>query len=349
MALKTVGSENDKDDGSSMSEEAKLCISLGKLYCSGNLMANSPILVSRWQNHARVPHPTEIVSWVTRQHPCNSRGPMPPLTSGNFRPQMIAYTDASTAAFAPGESFDDVQEMEEALDRMFRESEEDDATALFDEFIKPTFLNHQKLRQTQYMTHQNNSSSFSSNVPSPAPNGQVPSPAPPEIGGVATTKVGAEAGGGTIKITQSQNQPQLNVTSSSSNSVGQQQQQQQQHHPRSSALSTIPEVSSQREGSLNNLNNNIKTSQPPDLIVHSGSNWQEHSFDSSVVTEGHYDASFESEVLPTGPQTTSANVTTGIDPLSQSSKLMVGIGKIDIIHNGKVKTFSFCLWTSLRS
>ena len=41
---------------------------------------------------------------------------------------MIAYTDASTAAFAPGESFDDVQEMEEALDRMFRESElEEDA------------------------------------------------------------------------------------------------------------------------------------------------------------------------------------------------------------------------------
>ena len=68
---------------------------------------------------------------------------MPPLTSGNFRPHMIAYTDASTAAFAPGESFDDVQEMEEALDRMFRESEEDDATALFDEFIKPTFLIHQ--------------------------------------------------------------------------------------------------------------------------------------------------------------------------------------------------------------
>ena len=30
-------------------------------------------------------------------------------------------------------------------------------------------------------------------------------------------------------------------------------------------------------------------------------NWQEHSFDSSIVTEGHYDASFESEVLPIGP------------------------------------------------
>ena len=45
------------------------------------------------------------------------------------------------------------------------------------------------------------------------------------------------------------------------------------------------------------------TSQPPDLIVHStnAGNWQEHSFDSSIVTEGHYDASFESEVLNVGP------------------------------------------------
>ena len=62
-------------------------------------------------------------------------------------------------------------------------------------------------------------------------------------------------------------------------------------------MSTIPEVSSQREGSIN-LNNN--KSQPPDLIVHSttAGNWQEHSFDSSIVTEGHYDASFESECLP---------------------------------------------------
>ena len=63
-------------------------------------------------------------------------------------------------------------------------------------------------------------------------------------------------------------------------------------------LSTIPEVSTQRELN-NNQNQNIQNtanqlkpatqyqpvSQPPDLLVHSG-NWQEHSFDSSVVTEG---------------------------------------------------------------
>ena len=59
------------------------------------------------------------------------------------------------------------------------------------------------------------------------------------------------------------------------------------------------------QGSTNNSTGNrpIVTSQPPDLIVHStnAGNWQEHSFDSSIVTEGHYDASFESEVLNVGP------------------------------------------------
>ena len=256
---------------------------------------------------------------------------------------MIAYTDASAAAFAPGESFDDVQEMEEALDRMFRESEEEEAAVLFDEFIKPTFLNHQKLKQAQYQSSSGRtySSSFSSNVPSPAPNpnGQVPSPAPPEgdTTSLADNKVVSDqVGGGTIKSTNhlghsgqagqqgqhGQHGPPLQMPAQQSQS-----QAGSVHHQsniRSSALSTIPEVSSQREGSLNNLNNNsIKTSQPPDLIVHSG-NWQEHSFDSSVVTEGHYDASFESEVLPTGPQTTSTNpTTTGIENLFPR-KCMVG-------------------------
>ena len=48
----------------------------------------------------------------------------------------------------------------------------------------------------------------------------------------------------------------------------------------------------------------FKTNQ---IQIHCGQisgNWQEHSFDSSIVTEGHYDASFESEILPTGPTTT---------------------------------------------
>ena len=57
---------------------------------------------------------------------------------------------------------------------------------------------------------------------------------------------------------------------------------------------------------------------PPDILVHSTSsaagpltstssmvpmssnNWQEQSFDSSIVTESHYDASFESEIPPMG-------------------------------------------------
>ena len=60
-------------------------------------------------------------------------------------------------------------------------------------------------------------------------------------------------------------------------------------------------------------------SYPPDILVHSTSstvvpsssvanmqpistsnNWQEQSFDSSIVTESHYDASFESEIPPMG-------------------------------------------------
>ena len=120
---------------------------------------------------------------------------------------------------------------------------------------------------------------------------------------------------------------------------------------RSSALSTIPEVSSQREAAshnLNNLNNNLASStaqasssssnannfvnkttatstvinQPPDLIVHSG-NWQEHSFDSSIVTEGHYDASFESEVMaPVGPRTTSCMTATTTAPTASSASVL---------------------------
>ena len=73
--------------------------------------------------------------------------------------------------------------------RLFRESEEDDAL-MFDELIRPTFTvfnsssssAQQKHRQSEFHTTargpNNYSSSFSSNVPSPAPNGQVPSPAP---------------------------------------------------------------------------------------------------------------------------------------------------------------------------
>ena len=96
-----------------------------------------------------------------------------------------------------------------------QESEEEEAAVLFDEFIKPTFLNHQKLKQAQYQSSSGRtySSSFSSNVPSPAPNGQVPSPAPPEG---ATTSLASDnkvvssenqVGGGTIKSTNHQAGP----------------------------------------------------------------------------------------------------------------------------------------------
>lgn len=56
-------------------------------------------------------------------------------------------------------------------------------------------------------------------------------------------------------------------------------------------------------------------SYPPDLLAHS--NYQEHSFDSSVVTEGHYDASFESEVPP---------VNESVIRESQASKIEASVG-----------------------
>lgn len=65
-------------------------------------------------------------------------------------------------------------------------------------------------------------------------------------------------------------------------------------------------------------NHDMLNNYPPDILVHSTSasvgpmtsvsstvpistnNWQEQSFDSSIVTESHYDASFESEIPPMG-------------------------------------------------
>lgn len=49
------------------------------------------------------------------------------------------------------------------------------------------------------------------------------------------------------------------------------------------------------------MNSQMNSYGPPDLLVHSttapSTGWQE-SFDSSIVTESHYDASFESEIPP---------------------------------------------------
>jgi hypothetical protein len=58
---------------------------------------------------------------------------------------------------------------------------------------------------------------------------------------------------------------------------------------------------------------------PPDLLAHS--NFQEHSFDSSIVTEGHYDASFESEVPPVNESVRNESLTTKTDvtPISNQS------------------------------
>ena len=94
----------------------------------------------------RVPHPTEISDWVATQHPDRSAltaegsgragssqagrrpessashhsaaggGPGPGGGGGGqFRPSLLASSYANESAYT--ESFDDVQEMEEALDR----------------------------------------------------------------------------------------------------------------------------------------------------------------------------------------------------------------------------------------
>ena len=83
---------------------------------------------------ARVPHPTEIATLVSRQHPALGSGFFRPASTGprhghvgQGQPRVMAaaITDHTTAAFS-GESFDDVKEMEEALDKMFRESEDEE-------------------------------------------------------------------------------------------------------------------------------------------------------------------------------------------------------------------------------
>ena len=90
----------------------------------------------RWQNMIRVPHPTEISAWVARQHPsltadgragssqscrrpessASHHGQQTSGPAGQFRPSLLASSYVTDSA-AYTESFDDVQEMEEALDR----------------------------------------------------------------------------------------------------------------------------------------------------------------------------------------------------------------------------------------
>ena len=115
------------------------------------------------------------------------------------------------------------------------------------------------------------SSSFSSNVPSPAPNGQVPSPAP-EDQNKSVAPDSAGIGGGR--------------NSNTTNKLGAQLRNSKPQLDRN--LSTIPEGSTERE--LNNNNQlinkqnsggngrlpgcpqSVLVSQPPDLLVHSGNN-----------------------------------------------------------------------------
>lgn len=70
----------------------------------------------------------------------------------------------------------------------------------------------------------------------------------------------------------------------------------------------------------------MNTGYPPDLLVHSttapSTGWQQESFDSSIVTESHYDASFESEIPPMRASMERADSTTsaGGMPLPTSQR-----------------------------
>lgn len=89
-------------------------------------------------------------------------------------------------------------------------------------------------------------SSFSSNVPSPAPNGQVPSPAPEDQNKVLAPDSAGIGGGSNTNNTTTTNTNKLGAPVSRNSKPA-----------LSQALSTIPEVSTHRE--LNN-NNQLSTS-----------------------------------------------------------------------------------------
>merc|ERR1719510_851982 len=91
---------------------------------------------------------------------------------------------------------------------------------------------------------------------------------------------------------------------------------------------------------MSNNANHLKT-QPPDLIVHSTTgNWQEHSFDSSIVTEGHYDASFESEVMGPIPNTTATATTAAVTVTQDSSGKQSRPRPPPLAHSAKKSVFS---------
>lgn len=105
-------------------------------------------------------HPTRPTMYGSLPRPTSRRAVSvePPAVSASTQPRVLAaaISDHTTAAFS-GESFDDVQQMEEALDKMFRESEDDELFLnLPDEIFKPMVggIGRQRDRQTRFkMSH----------------------------------------------------------------------------------------------------------------------------------------------------------------------------------------------------
>ena len=191
----------------------------------------------RLQNVSRVPHPTEIASLMAKQYPPGTSTSEGHNARLDFRPRVVAYSDAT--AFAHASNYDEVARIEDALDKMFRESEEEDAAMLSSlsqiqagDFIRidgrPRHASGgppgggsiagQRDRQARFhAAGPNFSSSLSSNVPSPAPNGQVPSPAPPDQNIMTSTTTTSAAG---MTTSYHPHQHQLHTAGTASGSAG---------------------------------------------------------------------------------------------------------------------------------
>ena len=243
---------------------------------------------------------------------------------------MVAYGSSTTSQFAASHDgglkhhagIEDVLQLGDALESMFyNETGEDNFDLRISELLHSgdtaRFLSNGHLPSstigTPFGRYQQ--------VPSPAPNGRVPSPAPGDGDhpyGEPKYQQGGGGGGGTgggpggpplrsihsslstIPEVPAENKTMINVIPPSLNTSS-------VDIPRQTTCAPppIPAGGGGRPQAKRDVLNNY----PPDLLVHSttagsmpplpGNNWQD-SFDSSIVTESHYDASFESEVPPMG-------------------------------------------------
>ena len=267
-------------------------------------------------------HPADIRQFILHHFPKDgvmiSRYPMDPMVAyGSSTSQLaVARSDGGLRHHA---GIEDVLQLCDASESMFQDQVEFDP----DNFDLTDLLRGEESAKFLSNGHLPTSSigyGRYRQVPSPAPNGRVPSPAPgdgEDSHGPSHCKYQHGGSGGTVGGNQV-NPPLRSIHSS---------------------LSTIPEVPSENKpsavmpstscsnpsaGTLGGLGqakagsgtskitmkkgDMMPNNYPPDLLVHSSHpstqplpNWQE-SFESSIVTDSHYDASFESEIPFLGVQ-----------------------------------------------